>query len=116
MIGLFLSLRLIVRRWTLLRFSGFSLSDISSVIYGCSDCEGEEVAVVETAPYLNPAPEQRSLRVVTLKEMVSDTRREKGAVTTSVRTLPSRFNCSALGTEWLSVWRPSLWPQGWAAG
>lgn len=36
-----------IRGWTLLSFSGFSLPDISSVIYGCSDCEGEEAAVVE---------------------------------------------------------------------
>ena len=44
MIGLFLSLKLIIRRLMLLRFS---VSDISSVIYGCSDCEGEEVDVIE---------------------------------------------------------------------
>ena len=44
MIGLFLSLRLIIRRWMLFRFS---VSNISGVIFGCSGCEGKEVAVIE---------------------------------------------------------------------
>jgi hypothetical protein len=117
MIGLFLSLRLIVRRWTLLRFSGFSLSDISSVIYGCSDCEGEEVAVVETAPYLDPAPEQRSLRVVTLKEMGSDTRREKDAEKPACELFRQRGSIvRRLVRNAIPFGALGLWAQGWAAG
>lgn len=53
-------------------------------------CGGEEVVVPGViVPYLDPAPDQYVLRVVveTLKEMVSDIRREKGAGESLMLTL-----------------------------
>ena len=60
---------------------------------------------VELSPYLDPVPEQYSLRVGTLKEMKSDSRREKGEEKPVYGHFRQGSLCSALGRERLSVWR-----------